>query len=590
MCSISGFYKLSEDSIEEKDFFINAFTEMSHRGPDFERVLPVSQKCSLGHQRLSIIDVKEVSHQPMKIRDSFLSYNGEIYNYKELKGDLKKDGASFSTDSDTEVLLVGLEREGIKFLNKLNGMFAFAYYQKDADSLWLVRDRFGVKPLYYMIQENTLYFSSELKPLINIKSKPLKRNNDYYKNFIEHTSTDSNKDTFVDGIYQLRKGTYLKISKSIDEKVWYRGQDFIFDRSIFLDKKKTLDFAEDLILDSISKRLRADVPICLTLSGGIDSTTIYTLIKERLKKEVQLFTFSLPGSPSDETKKAIQLAESYKDRVTIIKDDDIPDLHKVNEDIRNVEFPIWSISTRAYKKMYQSISKKGFRVVLEGHGSDEQLGGYPHMIDSAIYDDIYSLKFLSAYKTYNIKKATETKPTSTKGNHLVGFILTVLRSIRKSREIKSFQEMINWTFNFKTLPIVLRAFDRLSMLYSVESRAPFMDYRLVEFFEALPRQYKISNIGNKAVLREILKKYNKKFIYEDKSKQGFASDIDLFFSRPEIRNTSKDIISTYDNSSIQYQIDESLNYLAENEQDHERDFSMIKVLLLAMNDQLFNIK
>ena len=117
-----------------------------------------------------------------------------------------------------------------------------------------------------------------------------------------------------------------------------------------------------------------------------------------------------------------------------------------------------------------------------------------------------------------------------------------------------------------------------------------MDYRLVEFFEALPRQYKISNIGNKAVLREILKKYNKKFIYEDKSKQGFASDIDLFFSRPEIRNTSKDIISTYDNSSIQYQIDESLNYLAENEQDHERDFSMIKVLLLAMNDQLFNIK
>ncbi len=592
MCSISGKFILEKNFQEKDDFFIKSFQEMSHRGPDAEKVLDINEFCSLAHQRLSIIDTKKASNQPMELDGNFISFNGEIYNYKELKSELIKEGINFTTSSDTEVLLAGLVKEGMSFLNKLNGMFAFSFFHKSSQSLYLVRDRFGVKPIYYMIQNGVFYFSSEIKPLLSVKNDPLRRNVDYYQNYIYDTATDYDEKTFIEGISQLKKGCFMKISFSgIKETKWYHGKDFSFDKDIFLNKQKTLDFTEDLITDAIDKRLRSDVPVCLTLSGGIDSTTIYTLIKERLNRKIDLFTFSLPGSPYDETEKVINLVSPYKDKLNLISETDSPDIKQVYDDVKDVEFPIWSISTRAYKKIYQSISNRGYKVILEGHGSDEQLGGYPHMIDSAVYEDIYSFKLISAFKNLLIKRSTETEEVSQKRNTILSFFFFLLRSIRKFKKNMSFNDSLSWTFNYKTLPIVLRAFDRLPMIYSIESRSPFMDYRLVEFFKELPKKYKVSSLGNKSILREILKKYGKSFIYEDKIKLGFASDVDRFFSDDKIRTESIKILKNYHNEFLEEELNQSLKYLtSDNERDSEKDFLMSKLLLLAINDEIFQVQ
>ena len=177
-------------------------------------------------------------------------FNGEIYNYIELKDELKSKNIKFETTSDTEVLMKGIILEDLSFLNKVNGMFAFALYNSDSKELILARDRYGVKPLHYMIQDEVIYFSSEIKPLINIKNNK-KINIDVYKNYFEHMATDYNEETFVRDIYQVKKGHHITINESFEEKQWYFGNDFIFDESIFEDKDKTLQFVEDTILSAI---------------------------------------------------------------------------------------------------------------------------------------------------------------------------------------------------------------------------------------------------------------------------------------------------------------------------------------------------
>ena len=589
MCSIVGCFNNTNKKINIDNYFSDSFELMKSRGPDNQSFKEIDTLCCLGHQRLSIIDVDDEANQPMTFGEYTIVFNGEIYNYIELKDELKSENIEFETTSDTEVLIKGFIAKGAPFLNKLNGMFAFAVYNSNTNDLILVRDRFGVKPLHYLIQDEVIYFSSEIKPLINIK-KDKQININIYRNFFDHMATDYNEETFVKDIKQVKKGHYITINKNFNEKQWYFGDDFIFDESIFKDKKKTLQFVEDTIVSAIDYRMRADVPICLTLSGGIDSTTLYTLIKERLHRDIKLFTFIHPGSDTNEYEKVIKLTGSYEDIVCVVQSDNTNSFEELKEDLDVVEFPIWGISTRAYRDMYDSINKGKFKVVIEGHGADEELGGYPYMVESAFYNYLKEFNILKAMEILELEYETGHSGLGNKSNFYKKALRLIARFILKRKNIKYFQENIDWTFDFKILPIVLRAFDRLSMGSSIETRAPFMDYRVVELFKKLPIDYKINKIGNKAILREILKKYNKTYIYEDKQKMGFASDIPRFFNNIENKKLSKNYIEKFNMKEFVNQKECALKAISKEKIEWSDVFEMSKVLTVSMINEKYQFK
>lgn len=592
MCSIVGlvnYHSVKDKSIDNESFFLQSFDLMKKRGPDNQTYLKINDHCALGHQRLSIIDIDEKSNQPMHFGDYHIVFNGEIYNYLEIREELELiGGIEFETGSDTEVLIKAYEKFGLKVLNKLNGMFAFALYNSKEKELLMVRDRFGVKPLHYMLQDGTLYFSSEIKPLIQIKDTK-KINLKLYQNFFKHTATDYNEETFIQDIYQVKKGHYIRFRDKPIEKQWYYGNDYNFDKSIFKSRERTIDFVEDLLVHALEIRLRADVPICLTLSGGIDSTTLYTLIKERLKKDIKVFTYIHPGSITNENEKVIQLVDSYNDFVCTVQSNNTEGFSELSKDLEIVEFPIWGISTRAYKEIYDSIKLGGYKVVIEGHGSDEQLGGYPYMIESAFYDLLKKLKLFKAFEIYRIEKGTIHTALFAKKKNYPTLLIRILKLLLAKGPARTFQETIDWTFNFKILPIVLRAFDRLSMASSIESRAPFMDYRIVEVFKQLPLEYKVNKIGNKAILREILKKYKKTYIYQDKQKMGFASDLPKFFNDPNNKKKILNQVLKFNMYDFRNQKEEAINIVSKDIIHWSDTTNLSKVLLISMINEIYKL-
>ncbi len=590
MCSILGYYKLDNKPIH-KDFVQTAFNLMRHRGPDYEQFIKIDERVGLGHQRLAIIDLDAEANQPMRFGPYYIIYNGEIYNYIELKKELtnKDRNEYFKTTSDTEVLLKGLIHEGVQFLNRCNGMFAFAFYDTEKKKLILARDRFGVKPLHYMVQDGIFYFSSEIKPLIKIKHA-VEGNPKIYDSFIRDLATDYDEDTFVKGIYQLERGSCLACDgNSCDIKQWYFGKNFAFDEKVFENENDTVDFTERLLTDAIAKRLRADVGVCITLSGGLDSATIYTLIKEKLKQNIQPFTFRHLGSKTDEYKKVKDLTSFYSDEVRCVFSDYNKGYAQIKEVLYSLEFPIWNLSAVAYGDMYDFIRKNNFIVVLEGHGSDEQLGGYPVMVRSAVFECIWKKRFKRALKLYKVLDETNNRDIGAK-NSLLRFMGSFVKNAIRNKKLDvSFDERVRDVFDYRILPIVLRAFDRITMKSSVESRSPFLDYRVVEFFERMPLQYKVSELGSKTILRLILRKYNKEIIYGDKKKMGFAYDSPAFYKLEENRKYMREQINNFNLSNYAALKKTALSEIAKKNIDWMDTDAVWKTSSLSIINQMYGI-
>lgn len=512
MCGIFGFFG---NELSEHVFM----KYMLHRGPDAQGVKKLNG-WTLGHLRLSIIDLGVSSNQPYEKDGAVLIFNGEIYNYEEIRRDFLPH-ENFSTGSDTEVLISMLNKFGMRALNKLNGMFSFAYISKSGD-FYLVRDRYGVKPLYYYENSQGFVFSSELKPLLSTLGSHC-LDQAITLSYLSDTATDFDSTSGYEGIRSLPKGSYLQLDQchNVRTTKWYHGDDC----DLELSDPNGLDIqCEEILIDAVKIRLRSDVPLAITLSGGVDSSTIYTLIKENFNVNIQPFIFKHPSSLTDESNVALKLAQHYGDSPIVIEQNGsfVDDLKAA---LYHLELPIWDVSAIAYYSMYREISERGFKVVIEGHGADEQLGGYPYMINSALIDALKIKSFSYYFDILNV--LIETNHAGL-GRNLsfpsrIKFILSSLRSLLQSRP--GFESVVRESFDYKILPIVLRAFDRLSMAHSLENRMPFMDYRFVEFARKLPLEKKLNKIGNKAILRNILKKYGHQSIYENKAKMGYGSDI-----------------------------------------------------------------
>lgn len=587
MCGIFG-YSEGKDQRKNSVFF----ESLKHRGPDGQDVNVFGEWC-LGHLRLSIIDTSAKANQPMSVGGDTIVFNGEIYNYIELKNKYLK-GERLKTSSDTEILLVLLKKFGVTILNELNGMFAFAWYSNDEQTLTLVRDRFGVKPLYWVQNKKEFLFASETKPLAKLLNC-VTLNEKSVDSFVKETISDTEEESFIKGIYQVLPGHYLEINKNkIIKKVnWYKGSDYSFDKSMFSDHQKTVDYFEELLTNAIEIRHRSDVPVAITLSGGLDSTTIYTLAKEKFGSKAQPITYSHGNKKTDESKLAEKLAKGYKDKLIKVKQEPNLDINKLKLVLKYLEFPIWNNAATAFWDTYKKIHSLGYKVIIEGHGSDELLGGYPHMVNSAWEECFCRGQILKSFELYKVFSQTlnlDLNQSTKKIDNIFSFVVFGLKKM-KTRIFHNntglFEKTIRKAFDRDIIPIVLRAFDRLAMAHSIESRSPFMDYRVVEFCRHLPMEYKVNKLGNKAILREILRKYGKDDIYKRKIKMGFASDVPDFYNTIKNRNEIIKIVENNSDKKYRQIKDKALNVLSfKKVQWHEVD-PIWKILSLEITSNIY---
>lgn len=533
MCGICGFNYKDKKIIELMN------NEIKHRGPDGDG-FHIDDHVSLGHRRLSIIDLKG-GKNPIYDEDGniCIMFNGEIYNYRELGPDLEKKGHKFSTHADTEVVLHGYEEYGYDILTKLNGMFSFCIYDKKKDLLFLARDRFGIKPLYYYFNKGIFVFASEIKALLKNPTVPVEPNEEVIANYLQNGLISEDKEeTFFKNIKKLMPGHYAVVQeKKLEIKRYYELKNVEESIDKKIDEKKAIKRYRELFTDAIRLHLISDVPVGACLSGGMDSSSIVAVINEILKKrmkegasihgKVNCFSAVYDDRASDERE---YITEAVKGK-RAVSHYTFPESKGFWKDLEKVVYhqdePTETIAVYAQYCVMRIASKK-VKVLLDGQGADETLAGYiPY----------YRHFLMDLLKSGNIIQLT--KEIFFGFNYIKGMFFTYLRLGRSQNDAKSFFNIppipavkyVNSSFMSLTkrqlydvshnLPKVLKYEDRNSMAFSIESRIPFLDYRLVEYSFSLPETMKIKNGWTKYVLRQAMKDILAPKITNRKNKLGF---------------------------------------------------------------------
>lgn len=533
MCGIAGILNHKNASIA-----IHAMLDVqSERGPDAKNVFDVPQKgMSLGHNRLSIIDLSASANQPMHSHDGryIMVFNGEIYNYIELKKELQPF-FDFRTESDSEVLLCAFEHWGTNALDKLNGMFAFAIYDTKEDVLFLARDRFGVKPLYYSLIGNTLLFASEIKS-IHASGLIEKESNDaIWALYFAKGLYDHSVNTFWKNVFQLPAGTFAKYAEnSLKISKWYSVQDKIQDIDT-RDEKVILEELLYLLESSVSYRFRADVPVGICLSGGLDSSLLLALVN-RVKGNdfpIHAFTFFTGDSRYDELPWVNQMLKgsSVQHHPCLLESSEIPDLsQKIS---RRMDEPFGGIPTLGMSKVFECAQRQGIKVLLDGNGMDEGWGGYDY------YQRADSIDF-------SCGPIQGTKSS----NPLEGIMKKEALQLIDDLELPKYHSDSITNLQIRDLisskiPRAMRFADRNSMTYSLELREPFLDYRLVELGLRQLTERKIKNGEGKYLIRKLSSQLIPKGVFEapkrplqTPQREWLASDLqpwvrDLFVKKNE---------------------------------------------------------
>ena len=518
MCSISGF------TWEDKGLIKKMNEILSYRGPD-DTGIYTDNNISLGHNRLSILDLSKAGHQPMVNRNGnlFVIYNGEIYNFKEIRYNLKKKGYKFLSNTDTEVIINAYEEYGTKCLKIFNGMFAFAIWDSNKQELFIARDRIGIKPLYYYFDGTNIIFSSEIKAILLHK---IQRKIDFHSlnSFLTYRFIPSNK-TMIKSIYKLLPGHYLLFNKGKLKinRYWHLNWEESHKSFNFYYKK-----LNELLISSINKRLISDVPLGAYLSGGLDSSLIVA-INARLREDaVKTFTVGF-GHESDEFKYSQRVSDYLStNHHQIILDYKIltKKLPKIiwhmdepNSDITMV--PLFFLSEFAKSKV---------TVVNTGEGADELFSGYyPYKVASRILSPIPRILKKNLYIWYYspFKKNIRNKLV----NHPVVKDTTLYQYLTTKSNINYPKTLLNKILYFdlkNELPNwQLARVDRMTMAFSMEARVPFLDHNLVEFSARLPIKYKQPNFSGKYILKKLALDYLPRDIVLRK-KQGFTTPMDVW--------------------------------------------------------------
>lgn len=486
MCGIIGVIGNNSDE--------NILDEMiytqKHRGPDYSGKW-IGKDCFLAHNRLSIIDLSESANQPFldTSKRYVLVFNGEIYNYLELKKELDYN---FVTSSDTEVLLAAYLKWGKECLHKLNGMFSFAIWDSLENKMFAARDRFGVKPFYYAYKEGTFYFASEIKTIhkAGISKKPNKK---VWVNYFCYGSYGLPNETFWEEVNQLPGSHYLEYKEgNISIGKWYFFEKEIGKYQNNLSYNEVIKTYTKLLKDSIQLRFRADVLVGFNVSGGLDSSALLAFVNQQAKskEKIKAFTFYTNDKRYDElswVEEMISLTNNPLEKVLLSS----TEVEKLTGKIAyHQDEPFGGIPTLAYSKIFKTAREKNILVLLDGQGMDEQWAGYDYYLKNnestiqGVNNSPYKKNVLSKELLEIAKKPEYPEPFKDK-------LLN-----------KQYRDLF-----YTKIPRALRFNDRVSMAFGTELREPFLDYRLVEFAFAQPQKYKIKKGIQKAILRDIVSKH-----------------------------------------------------------------------------------
>lgn len=562
MCGITGFFSY-KNKCDTKEYY-EAHKKIAHRGPDDEGFIYKNENNTLehlsgddtiaelrsrgylatknpsslilGHRRLSIIDLTSHGHQPFVFENLYMVYNGEIFNYIELKDELKELGYSFDTESDTEVFLKAYHYWGVESFNKFNGMWAAAIYDKNSDDIIITRDRFGIKPLYYSIVDENLIFGSEIKFVSSFFEK-LEANEQMVYEYLRFNHIDHTNQTLFKNILQLEPSTYMVYSKSSLNILKY------FDIS---DVKLSQTTVESYLKDSIKLRMRSDVEVGSLLSGGIDSSAILGLINsEKFTNNFQTFSAVFSEEEFSE-KKYIDKFETdnldLKKHFIYPKAEDLTSF--IDELIYTQEEPFRSLAVFSQYEIYKYIkSNTNTTVLLNGQGADEIFTGYTNFYYVYLLELLRTFKWKLFVVEFNALK--KNRSLSTKNILIIASKTLVSMFIERKDKYKIFNK--NFTpikpkkrfkdllknslyenLTFSALREYLRYEDKNSMRFSLESRLPFLDYRLVQSAYALTNKEKIKNGVSKYTLREIAKDKIPEETLNRKDKMGFVSPQEIW--------------------------------------------------------------
>jgi asparagine synthase (glutamine-hydrolysing) len=571
MCGIAGgFWYRDQDDIDVR--LSSALTCLRHRGPNdsgYEVVRKGGRTIAIGQTRLSIIDLSSGGHQPMLSADGHLAlvFNGEIYNYKELRDELRALGRTFRSESDTEVLLEAYAAWGTACLRRLVGMFAFAVHDRARGRIFCARDAFGIKPFFYEWSDDGFLFASEQSALRALRNKAFEPDLQRGYDYLVHGDYDSNERSFLKGVRHLPPGTFLDIelasSARVEPTIWWRAPT----AETGLSFDDAVDAVREQFLLNVKLHLRSDVQLGMALSGGIDSSAVVCAVRH-LAPDIPIHTFSYIADDSRlSEEKWVDLvndnvgAIAHKVRVT--SDDLVRDLDRL---IQVQGEPFGSTSVYAQLRVYQLAKESGVTVTLDGQGADELLAGYEGYPGQRMLSLFEGRRYLAmerfargwgtwpdrsyrraymylgraalpdcVYRRARKVLGRDFEPAWLKTELLreagVRFreARTPLRSDCRQRRVI---EQLAYSLQVRGLPHLLRHGDRNSMAFSIESRVPFLTVAMAELLLSLPEHYLVSESGEtKRVFRAAMRGIVPDAILDRRDKIGLATPEREWFLR-----------------------------------------------------------
>ena len=552
MCGINGF------SWQDKSLIMRMNQVVKNRGPD-DRGVYIDEAISLGHTRLSIIDLSDNGHQPMCNEDHtvWITYNGEIYNFQHLRKDLIEKGHEFKSNTDTEVVIHAYEEYGLDCVKQFNGMWAFCIYDCRNNTLILGRDQFGIKPLYYNIENEKIIFSSMISAILchNVSKSP---NDHAIMEYLAYNLEDHDTYTFFTGINKIPQDTL--VIYDLTTKI-YRMHKWYFP---LYRKNVDTNLIREYFIDSIRLRTIADVPIGSCLSGGVDSSAIVCILNTILNNSFNTYSLIAPGFSLDESKYIHEVGKNTNIQQYFTQISETDFLSECLDFVRAQEEPVTGMSPYAQYRVMKIANEHKAKVLLDGQGGDEIFAGYIYYFAYYFYELLSKGKLFTLVREMlryqkNFKNLYPHKmfaflllPDSTKYYFWKSFTNSWINYAYLKEKCKcemdprwkamDLQESLCLTLYSTAIPHLLRWEDKNAMRWSIESRPPFLDVNLVEAAMSLPSEIKLKDGKTKVVFKEAVSDILPSQIRDRTDKIGFAVPTDDFFRKAEIATFCKTLI------------------------------------------------
>jgi len=570
MCGFVGFLSLPGQQPPEARWLERMSDVIAHRGPDDSGTY-VDGQVGLGFRRLSILDLSSAGHQPMLTPDAAqaMVFNGEIFNYVELRQELAALGHQFSSSGDSAVLMAAYRQWGTRCVERLVGMFAFCVHDRARGAIFFARDRFGVKPLYLLRTPRGIVFGSELKAIRASGLWDGRLNEDRFASLLVHQRTDllpETDETFLAGVVQFPAAHTLDIR--MDGAETMRRYWSLPDRTASAPADPVAEFGR-LFDDSMRLRMRADVPVGVMLSGGMDSSSIAcamaTIVGDRATRPEPLHAFCYESEDFDESQQLADTVAQTGVEVHRYRPDPAAVWHEMPRALWHHDEPIHSASVLMGFGLYRTAADHGIRVVLGGQGADETIGGYGYLFDHLLVTHAAAGRVDRLWADSGALAAggavTRGALLSRTMRRMRAHLLAGNPSYRRVAAGRRLAEAPGWKYVSTSfgaratpgadsagpqdlhskliaaatnapLPCYLRAEDRNSAAHSVEARVPFLDHRLAEFCVALPPQWQMRDGWNKYVLREAMRGRIPESVRARRVKFGFPTSVRRWFAGP----------------------------------------------------------